>query len=310
MSTNAQTTDASQAQRTVPWWAYAAMIGSAACWGFATVMSRGLLDTFTPPALLVVQLVASVVFLVLLAIPEKPTRYLDRRLAKASSVGVLEPGLTYILGLAGLALTTASNSSVISATEPLLIVVLAWLLLRQRVSRRRLMAILAAGIGIVLVSAPNPGGDYGGQQFVGDGLVLVSTLFAAAYVVVSSRFTDSIPAATLAAAQQVVGLVLAVVFLAGTHLLGFYQQDWALVTPEMLAFAASSGVVQYALAFWLYLIGLKHLAPSAAGLWLAFTPVFGILGGFLWLGEMPSLLMLLGTVVILGALISTRKDTT
>jgi len=309
MNTNAQTADTGQARRTVPWWAYAAMIGSAACWGFATVMSRGLLDTFTPPALLVVQLVASVIFLMLLAIPEKPTRYLDRRLAKASSVGVLEPGLTYILGLAGLALTTASNSAVISATEPLLIVLLAWVLLRQRVSRRLLVAILAAGVGIVFVSAPNFGGDYGAQQLVGDALVLVSTLFAAAYVVVSSRFTDSIPAATLAAAQQIVGLALAVVFLAGTHLLGFYQQNWTLITPGILAFAAFSGVVQYALAFWLYFIGLKYLAPSAAGLWLALTPVFGILGGFLWLGEVPTLLMLLGTVIILGALISTRKDT-
>ena len=309
MSIEAEPAVKVSSQRAVPWWAYAAMIGSAACWGFATVMSRDLLDTFTPPTLLVVQLVASVLFLILLTLPERPTRYLDRRLAKASSVGILEPGLTYILGLAGLALTTASNSSVISATEPLLIVVLAWVLFRHRVSRRLLLAILAAGIGIVLVSAPRMGGGLGTQQLAGDALVLVSTLFAAAYVVVSSRFTDSIPPATLAAAQQTVGLTLAALFLVGTHLSGFYMQNWSIVTPSMLGFAAFSGVVQYALAFWLYLVGLKYLAPASAGLWLSLTPVFGILGGFLWLGEVPSLLMLLGTGIILTALVSTRKST-
>lgn len=309
MSTESTTVATPRQRGAVPWWAYAAMIGSAACWGFATVMSRGLLDTLTPPALLVVQLIASVLFLILLAIPERPTRYLDRRLAKASSVGILEPGLTYILGLAGLALTMASNASIISATEPLLIVVLAWMLLRQRVSRRLLAAILAAAVGIILVSAPSIGGGIGAERILGDTLVLVSTLFAAAYVVVSSRFTDSIPAATLAASQQVVGLALAVVFLASTHLLGFYQQDWTLITPGILAFAAASGIVQYALAFWLYLIGLKYLAPASAGLWLSLTPVFGIVGGFLWLGEVPTLVMLLGTAIILCALIFTRKDT-
>lgn len=308
MSTATATEAPGNTRGTVPWWAYGAMIGSAACWGLAMVISRGLLDRFTPPALLVVQLTASVLVLMLLAIPEHPTRYLDRRLAKAASVGLLEPGLTYIVGLAGLALTTASNASVISATEPLLIVALAWLLLRQRVSRRLLAAILAAAVGIVLVSAPNLGGGIGSDQIVGDALVLVSTLFAAGYVVVSSRFTGSIPPATLAAPQQLVGLALAVVFLAGTHLLGYYQQTWALITPPILAFAALSGVVQYALAFWLYLIGLKQLAPAAAGLWLSLTPVFGILGGLLWLGEVPTLLMLVGTVVILGALVAARSD--
>lgn len=286
------------------------MIGSAACWGFATVMSRGLLDTFAPPPLLVVQLTASVLFLLVLAVRERPSRYLGGRLARASLVGILEPGLTYILGLAGLSLTTAGNASIISATEPLLIVALAWLLLRQRVSPRLLAAILAAAVGIVLVAAPNPGSSIGVQQLTGDALVLLSTLFAAAYVVVSSRFTSSIPPATLAAGQQLVGLALAALFLAGTHLLGFYEQDWTLITPGVLAFAALSGIVQYALAFWLYLIGLTYLAPAAAGLWLSLTPVFGILGGLLWLGEIPTPLMLLGTLVIIGALVSTRKYAT
>ena len=39
--------------------AVAAMLGSAACWGGATVMTKGALDAFDPFILLVIQLVAS-----------------------------------------------------------------------------------------------------------------------------------------------------------------------------------------------------------------------------------------------------------
>jgi len=53
-----------------------AMIGSAAYWGGATVMSRDLLDHFAAPTLLVVQLVASVCVLLLLSLPHKPWRYM------------------------------------------------------------------------------------------------------------------------------------------------------------------------------------------------------------------------------------------
>lgn len=43
--------------------AVSAMVLSAACWGFATVMSKGALAVFSPPVLLTFQLTASVGFL-------------------------------------------------------------------------------------------------------------------------------------------------------------------------------------------------------------------------------------------------------
>ena len=37
--------------------------------------------------------------------------------------------------------------------------------------------------------------------------------------------------------------------------------------------------------FWLYLIGLRVLGAGAVGLYLALTPVFGVVAAFFWLGE-------------------------
>ncbi|MFI6871641.1 DMT family transporter [Nocardia sp. NPDC050406] len=292
--------------RSVPWWAIAAMIGSAACWGSATVMSRDLLEVFTPTALLVVQLAASLLALTLIALPEHPTRHFGTDLRRASLAGVFEPGLTYAIGLAGLALTTAGNSSVISATEPLIILVLAWMFLHQRPTPRVTIAVLVAAAGLVLVSGDPTVTWTTPSQVLGDVLVLISTGFAATYVVVTSRFSQRIPPATMATAQQAVGLTLAVALLLCLQLTGIAEQQWHSIDPPTLAYAAASGVVQYALAFWLYLVGLKYLQPAVAGLWLTLTPVFGIAGAFIWLGEIPTPLMVLGTTIVLGALIATR----
>jgi len=72
--------------------------------------------------------------------------------------------------------------------------------------------------------------------------------------------------------------------------------------------AALSGVVQYALAFWLYLVGLKHLSANAAALWLTLIPVFGVTGAYFWLGEIPTLPMLLGMALILAAVNAGRRE--
>ena len=57
------------------------------------------------------------------------------------------------------------------------------------------------------------------------------------------------------------------------------------VGPGVLLFAALSGIVQYALAFWLYLFALQHLRASVAAFYLALIPVFGIAAASVFLGE-------------------------
>jgi len=227
-------------------------------------------------------------------------------MAKASLTGLLEPGLTYSIGLWGLSLTSAASASIISSTEPVFIVLLAWLLFGNKPSVKLALCILVAVTGLLLVSVDSASTQTN-SSFSGDLLVVVSTLFAASYVVVSARLADRFPAAVLASAQQVVGLLYALLLDFIAKIIGVSQAifdlDW-----NLLLYAATSGIVQYALAFWLYLIGLKHLTAGAAGLWLTLIPVFGVTGAYFWLGEIPSLLMLLGMGLIMGAVITGRLE--
>jgi drug/metabolite transporter (DMT)-like permease len=78
--------------------------------------------------------------------------------------------------------------------------------------------------------------------------------------------------------QQSFGLGVALLVLAVARLAGHERLP---ETPQagILAFTVASGLVQYALAFWLHLVGLRRLPVGVAALFLTLTPFFGMAGG-------------------------------
>ena len=108
------------------------LVAAAACWGFATAISKRAVDEIAPVVLLPIELAVSVAALLAAAAFTGERRFPATNRAALGWLGVLNPGLAYAFGLAGLTLITASASAVLWAIEPVLIVVLAWLALRQR----------------------------------------------------------------------------------------------------------------------------------------------------------------------------------
>lgn len=277
-----------------------AAILSAACWGSATVMSKGVLDHMPPMSLLAIQLTASITVLWLAVIVLRSRLRFDRPTRRASLSGLLEPGLAYTFGIIGLALTTASNAALIGAAEPLLILLLAWLFLKEQIGGRILLLAAVATLGLVLVVAPEAAGE---GSLAGDMLILAGTFFAALYVIATRHLVGigTIEPLPLSALQQSVGLVwtlgvLAIALLAGLTTLGLD----GLPLPVLLL-AAASGVIQYALAFWLYLFALQSLPANVAGFYLTLIPVFGIAAAFVFLGEALSGPQWIGATLIIVA---------
>ena len=152
-------------------WLY--LIGAAAAWGFASAISKRAVEEIPPLTLFPIQLGVSLVALGTIVTlgrtrPERPGGI--RTLAW---LGVLNPGVAYSLGLVGLTQITASLSVVLWATEPLLILGLAVLILKERVASHVAVASAAAVGGVyadrssvrqgwvVAWYCPNPLGRFG-----------------------------------------------------------------------------------------------------------------------------------------------------
>lgn len=271
------------------------MIASATAWAMGTIASKSVLDTYhpSPITLLVTQLAASVAVLVLVA------RLRGHRIRPAWRIGwtgLLEPGLAYLLGLAGLAVTSAGNAAVLGSVEPVLVPLLLWMLYHHQPGHRRLVLAGCTTLGAVAVSW---GGDHHGGSVTGDLLVLAGVAAAALYVVVSSRHVERHAVAPLAASQQLWALA-ATVLIAGA--VSFTLPTTWLTTIDGLIWAAGSGILNYALPFGLYLAALRHLHVSTAAGYLSLIPVMGLAGSFLFLGEQPTGMQLLGAAVVAASL--------
>ncbi|HEY8052651.1 MAG TPA: DMT family transporter [Steroidobacteraceae bacterium] len=264
------------------------------CWGAGVTMTKIALQDFPPPQLLIIQLLASVACLVLVAFVLGQVPKSIGGTVRVMWLGALEPGLAYFLGLEGLKRVSASEAVVLSSTESVMVVLLAWLMFRRAPKRAAIVLSILGGAGAVLV-----GGEHwnlGGQSLFGDLLIIGGVLCAAAYVVNSARVSADIEPLPALIGQQLVAIVVALTlsWVLADHFVPTAQVGW-----RGWAMALASGVVQYAAAFWFYLWALKGISATAAGLCLNLIPVFGLLISMPVLGERLGALQWVGAAAIL-----------
>jgi drug/metabolite transporter (DMT)-like permease len=278
----------------------ALMVGAVALWGSGFVMNKASLASVPPLQLLALELLASCTLLWTVAIGRGEQARLNRRTVRHGLTGLLEPGLAYILFISGLTMTGAANASILAATQPVMVVGLAWLLLREPIPPRLLRVLAAAMVGTLLVTVSDAA-HFNGQTLRGDVLILLSTGCASLYVLFSRAATAELPPALLAALQQSVGLLCV---LAALTLETFFSPPAAVTAaPGDYLVVIVSGIMQYALAFLLYLSALRYISATRAVLFIALLPVFGMGNAVLWLGESVTLMQVIGAGLVVAALL-------
>jgi probable blue pigment (indigoidine) exporter len=273
------------------------LILAAACWGFGTVISKRAVAEIPPLTLLTIQLGASLVLLaVLMRVRGLPFR--DRTASPVlGRLGVLNPGVAYALSLLGLVTITASLSVLLWALEPLLILVLAAWLLRERVTLSLVILSLLAVAGMLLViHEPDSTGSP-----IGVLLTVAGVACCAVYTVITRRWLPSADStAQVVVVQQAHALAFAFLLVSVVWFLGGAVQPQG-VSPTGWLSAIGSGVVYYSLAYWFYLSALRTVPASSAAASFYLIPVFGVTGGFVFLGERLGASQWLGAAIVLAA---------
>jgi probable blue pigment (indigoidine) exporter len=182
------------------------------------------------------------------------------------------------------------------ALEPVVILLLAALVLCERIPLGLAVAVGVAICGALLVVyQPGATGDA-----VGITLTLVSVGFCALYTVLTRRLMLDDSSLKVVFAQQAAALLFAIVLASVVELAG--GPGWGLAGLGSGAWlgAGISGILYYGLGFTFYVAGLRHLPASYAGAFLPLIPVFGVAAGHL-VGDRLEPRQWLGAVVIVAA---------
>jgi drug/metabolite transporter (DMT)-like permease len=175
----------------------------------------------------------------------------------------------------GLALSTASDVALLISTESLFTALLSWTLLRERVTRAGIAALIVGMAGAYLVVARGLLPDLGGQasltRIAGDLLVVFSLLLEAGYTVRGKSALDRVPPLLFSAATLTGSLV---VWLPAGALVVAHS-GWPQISVAQWIALLYMAVFSTAAAYWLWFRGLRVLDASAAAPTLFIQPLLG-----------------------------------
>ena len=186
----------------------------------------------------------------------------------------------------------ASVLSLILYSYPALVTGAAILLRRESASRRRLVALVTASGGLVLVLA---GAGVGSLDLAGCALGAGAALTYTSYILVSDGVTKSLEPLPLAALVSTGAMVTLGVVAAATGSLdfGFDTIGWL-----WLAVAA---LVSTVAAVVLFFSGMSRVGPSTAAILSTLEPPVTVSLVFLTFGEALGVVQLLGALAVLSA---------
>ena len=277
-----------------------------ALWGSSLVVARAAHEIVPPLAFTFWRWVIAVLVLLPIVWRKLPgTMPYVRRSWRGLSLlcGFMAIGTT--LSVVAVNYTTAINASLINGSQPILTALAAFLVVRERLSRRSGLGVLAAFIGIlIMISHGRP------QLFldlainIGDLLMLIA-VFAWAFYSVELHRQSAHPS----------GDVL-LFFIACTGLvavLPFYIAETVFVrefVPSRNGVAAIVylSVAATLLAVYLWNLAIRSVGATHAALFLNLIPVFGAAFAMLFLGESLYTFHLVGAALVFSGIVMAVRD--
>ena len=267
-------------------------------WGGSFIGMKIALQTMTPMVLVFGRmLIAAIIFLPMWKL-FKPAKIRREDWKWLIAMAFFEPCIYFIFEAWALQLTSASQAGMITAMLPLMVGVVAFFTLGERVSRRSWFGFFVAFVGVIYLSvmakqdasAPNP--------LLGNFYELLAMGCAAFYTVLVKKLSNRYSALFITAVQAWVGVIF---FLPLALWEGF---------PSSITFEAGSalfylGAIVTLGAYGCYNYGISHIPAASASAYVNLIPVFTLVLAVSMLGEVLTAGQIIAVVIIgIGVLIS------
>ena len=275
-------------------------LAAASIWGGMYVVSKAVMEVIPPYLLLTLRLLLGILALYLAITFSGGLKVTRRHFWQLFGIGFVGYGISVGLQFVGTNLSTASNGSLVTSATPAFVLVFAALLLGEKITWRRLVALLVASLGVLAVIDPRTA-QLSPDLFIGNLALVGAALTWALYSVLVRKATRNVDVLTASLIAFIGGLPVSLP-------LGAWEasiQVLGIITPGVIAGVLFIGIISTALAMHLWNSAFAILDAGVASLTFFAQPVVGALLGWLFLGEIITPLFLIGGVLIgIGILIS------
>lgn len=281
-------------------------LGAAAIWGGMYVVSKVVLEIIPPFALVSLRLILGILVLWTILALQGGVGLTRKQVIQAVGVGWVGYGVSLGLQFVGTKLSTASNGALVTSATPAFVLLFAAWILGERITGRRLIALLISTLGVLAVIDPRTA-RFSPDVFLGNLSLVAAALTWALYSVLVRKVTRDLPL-----------LPATMVFFWGGLITSLPAAGWELkiIPVGQISFGVVLGVlylgiISTALAMYLWNKAFATLEAGAASLTFFAQPVVGAALGAIFLKEQLSLLFLLGGALIgLGLWLAAREEKT
>ncbi len=271
--------------------------------GATLVATRYIVDQVEPTALAALRYVIALMMLAPFVLMQRQ-RIAWRHVPTISLLGIAQFGILITLLNFSLLYIPAARAAVLFATVPMVTMLIAALLGRERLSLVRSLGVAACFAGVAIALSTKPLGAEAETAWIGDlaafGSALTGGLTNVLYGPYLRRY-KALPVSVLSMFAAVVALIIGALFEAGgvPDLAAVDGVGWGVVA--FIGWASAVG-------FWLWIWALGRSTPTNVAAFLSLGPLVATGLGVVVLSEPVTLAFLLGLVLVSGGLWITQKS--
>ena len=266
-------------------------------WGSTFALIKGVIDTIPPYTYLAYRFLLAA--LILVVIFWKRLKKLNIMILKKGSLIGVFLFLGYTLQTVGLKYTTATKAGFITGFSVVLVPIISFLLLKEKVSRDSVIGVALATLGLWFLNY-NSSFSFN----LGDFLVLLCAFSFAMHIISVGLFSKKLDYVLLAITQITVVFVLSL-FMAliferpAIHL--SYSSDiwWSIVI---------TGIFATALAFYMQNRFQRHSTATKTAIIFSGEPLFAAIFAYILIGEKVGLIAWAGGLLIIFGMIVSQKE--
>ncbi|HTK45737.1 MAG TPA: DMT family transporter [Patescibacteria group bacterium] len=241
---------------------------------------------------------------------EASLRFERRDLGLLLVASVLGVTLNQLCVVFALQLTTATNVSLLTATQPIFTAIIATIVGDEILGRRHWTAVALGMAGVVLIveggasQAAGASAATSGGLPVGELLALGVALTAAASWVAIRRLLARYSPYRILTAQMAIGTALLIPIAAPA----LVSEDYAAVTPLGWGTLAYSALLAGVVTNLLYYVGVRRVGASRAAVYQYLQSFLGVVFAVSLLHEPLRPLQIVGGIVVVAGVALSRRD--
>jgi len=266
----------------------------ALAWGYNWVAIKVATGDASPFALVAIRMIlGSAALFAMSALAHKPLK--SPPPGPTALIGLCQVGLMTTFQTLALATGGAGKTTLLVYTFPFWIALLSIVMLDERMTPVRILAVVVAAAGLGFVLYPL---DFG-HDVLSKAFALAGALSWAFGAIFTKRFrakhhVDLLPFTAWQMAYGAIPIVILALVVPGSYVH---------FTPSFLAALAYIVLPGTALAFWLWFFIMERLSATGAGISTLLTPVITVLAAWIQLHERPGAAELIGMALIVVALL-------